>query len=64
MPRRLWPVVSMKVTDPSTRSNTNTSPGPPTARVPKADPTVWSWLSKAMANTTRDGTDGVRVGGR
>jgi len=29
VPRRLWPVVSMKVTDPSTRSNTDTSPGPP-----------------------------------
>lgn len=25
----------------------------------KADPTVWPWLSKAMANTTRDGTDGT-----
>jgi len=59
VPRRWWPVVSTKVTDPSTRSNTDTSPGPPTARVPKADPTVWPWLSKAMANTTRDGTDGT-----
>ena len=59
VPRRWWPVVSTKVTDPSTRSNTDTSPGPPTARVPKADPTVWPWLSKAMATTTRDGTDGT-----
>ena len=25
----------------------------------KADPTVWPWLSTAMANTTRDGTDGT-----
>ncbi len=25
----------------------------------KADPTVWPWLSQAMANTTRDGTDGT-----
>ncbi len=25
----------------------------------KADPTVWPWLSNAMANTTREGTDGT-----
>ena len=31
----------------------------PDRESPKADPTVWPWLSKAMANTTHDGTDGT-----
>ncbi len=51
--------MSRKVTDLLDPLEHRDVAGPPAARVPKAEPTVWPWLSKAMANTTRDGTDGT-----